>query len=162
MALKETLGETFLYLGLSFQIGLALVVDLVKANTHLLISLVEASIDPRVHLLPQGTHLGVVLLPLDEHLMSLLDKRSLLLCFLLVHALSHELLHLLTIMLVEADIVVTDKVIALLAARLGSLTIAVFQPGKHRLTDMYTAVVHDVGLHHLIAVGLHDLSQRPA
>ena len=162
MTLKDTLGETLLYLGLSFQIGLAFIVDLVEAHAHLLVGLVEAGIDPRVHLLPQGAYLGIVLFPLHQHLVSLLDKRSLLLCFLLVHALSHELLHLLTIMLVEADIVVANEMVTLLATRLGSLTIAVFQPSQHRLTDMYTAVIHDVGLHHLIAVGLHDLSQRPA
>ena len=46
MALEESLGETFLHLGLTFQIGLALVVDLIEADAHLLVSLVEAGIYP--------------------------------------------------------------------------------------------------------------------
>ena len=65
-------------------------------------------------------------------------------------------------MLVESHVVVADEVVALLAARLGSLTITPLQPGQHRLTDMDTTVIHDIGLHHLVAIGLHDLCQRPA
>ena len=42
------------------------------------------------------------------------------------------------------------------------LAIAPLQPGEHRFTDVYTAIVHDIGLHYLVAVGLHDLCQRPA
>ena len=72
MPLEESLGEAFLYLGLALEVGLALIIYLVELYTHLLVGLVETGIDPRVHLLPQGTHLWVVLLPLHQHLVSLL------------------------------------------------------------------------------------------
>ena len=102
--------------------------------------------------------------------MCFLDKRCLLLCFLLgflsVHSLSdifrRELLHLLAIVLVESHIVVADEVVALLAAGLGGFTIAVFEPCKHRLADMYATVVDNIGLDHLVAVGLHNLGKRPS
>ena len=32
---------------------------------------------------------------------------------------------------------------------------------KFGLTDVDTTIVHNVGLHHLVAIGLHDLSQTP-
>ena len=51
--------------------------------------------------------------------------------------------------------------VALLAACLGCLAVAPFQPGQHALADMNAAVVNDIGLHHLVAVGLHHISQCP-
>ena len=66
------------------------------------------------------------------------------------------------IVLVERHVVVSDEVVALFARRFGSLAVAPLQPGQHTLTDMDAAVVHDIGLHHAIAVGSHDLCKRPA
>ena len=162
MTLEESFGKTFLNFGLTLQVGLALVVYLIEGDTEFLIGLVEAGIHPIVHLLPQGAHFRVVLLPLHEHLVGFLDERCLLFGFLLVHALGHELLHLFTIVLVEGHIVVTDEVVTFLTTRLWCLAIAVFQPCQHRFADMDTTVVHDVGLHHLVTIGFHDLCQRPS
>ena len=102
--------------------------------------------------------------------MSLLDERRLflrlLLSLLLVHALSHvfslQLSHLSAVVLVERHVVVADEVVALFARSLRSLAVAELQPSQHRLADMNTAGVHDVGLHHAVAVCLHDLRQRPS
>ena len=94
--------------------------------------------------------------------MCLLDEGSLLLGLLLVHALSHELLYLLAVVLVEGHVVVADKVVTLLAVGFGGLAVAVLLPCQHALADVYAAVVHDVGLHHTVAVGLHNLCQGPA
>ena len=102
--------------------------------------------------------------------MGLLDQGGLLLgtflCGLLVKAFSQELLlqslHLLTIMLVEGHVVVADEMIALLATRLRSFSVAPFLPSQHRLADMDATVVDDIGFHHLVAVGRHDLRQRPS
>ena len=80
---------------------------------------------------------------------------------LLVHALSHKFLDLLAVVLVEGHIIVADEMVALLTRRLWCLTVAIFQPGEHRLTDVDTTVVHDIGLYHLVTVGLHNLCQRP-
>ena len=162
MTLEESFGESFLDLGLTLQVGLALIIDLIEGDTEFLVGLIEAGIHPVVHLLPQGAHLRVVLLPLHEHLVGFLDERCLLLGFLLVHALGHEFLHLLTIVLVEGHIVVADEVVTFLTTGLWCLAIAVFQPCQHRLADMDTTVVHDVGLHHLVTIGFHDLRQRPS
>ena len=161
LAEEETLVESLLHLRLSAQVGLALIVYLVKRHSHLLVSLVEAGIHPAVHLLPQGAHLGVVLLPLHQHLVSLLDEGCLLLGLLFVHAFGHELLHLLTVVLVEQHVVVANEVVALLATRLRRLAVTPLQPCQHRLADVYATVVDDVRLHHAVAIGLHDFGQAP-
>ena len=71
-------------------------------------------------------------------------------------------LHLGTVVLVERHVVVADEGVAFLARSLRCFSVAELQPSQHRLADMNTAVVHDVGLHHAVAVSLHDLRQRPA
>ena len=65
-------------------------------------------------------------------------------------------------MLVEGHVVVADEVVALLSCSFGCLAIAPFQPGQHRFTDVDTTVVHNVGLHHTVAVGSLNLGQRPS
>ena len=52
--------------------------------------------------------------------------------------------------------------VAFLARRLRRLAIAKAQPCEHRLADMNTAVVDDIGLHHLPAVGLLNTRNRTA
>ena len=102
--------------------------------------------------------------------MSLLDERSLLLSLFLSgifrHSFSHillqELVALCFVVLVECHIVVADEVVALLSRRFWSLTVAIFEPCEHRLTDVNATVVDDIGLHHLIAVSLHNLRERPS
>ena len=109
------------------------------------------------------------MLPLHEHLVSFLDERSLclsLLCgSLFLHAfldvLLLELSDFLTIVLVEGYVVVADEVVALLARSLWSLAVAPLEPSEHGLADVDATVVDDVGLDHLVAVGFHDLGQRP-
>ena len=115
MALKESLGKSFLHLGLTLQVGLTLIVYLIEGDTHLLVGLVETGIYPVVHLLPKGTYLRIVLLPLDQHLVSLLDEGSLLLGLLLVHALGCQLLDFLAVVLVEEYVVVANEMVAFLA-----------------------------------------------
>ena len=90
--------------------------------------------------------------------MSLLDERCLLFGLLFVHALGDEFLYFLAVVLVESHIIVANQVVALLAGTLRCFAIAVFQPGQHRLANVDTTIVDDIGLHHLIAIGLHDLS----
>ena len=170
LAEEKSLFEAFLHLGLTFQISLRLVVYLVEANAERLVRLVETGVHPRVHLLPKGAHLGVALLPFHEHFVSFLDERSLflglLLGLLVGHAVGYvfglQLLNLFTVVLVKGHVVVAYQVVALLSARLGRLAVAVFQPGQHRLADVYASVVHYVGLHHAVAVGLHYLREAPA
>ena len=64
-------------------------------------------------------------------------------------------------MFIEEDIEIADKVVALLSCLLWRDAVAPLLPRKHRLTDVNTAVVHNVGLHHFVAVSLHNLRQRP-
>ena len=158
---EESFGKPLLHLGLTFQVGLALIIYLVKRHAHLLVCLVEASIHPAVHLLPKSPHFRVVLFPLHQHVVSLLDKRSLLLGLFFVHSLGHEFLYLLAVVLIEGYIVVTDEVVALLAAGFWCLTVAVFQPCKHGFADVDTTVVDNIRLHYLVSVSLHNLRQRP-
>ena len=51
--------------------------------------------------------------------------------------------------------------ITLLASLFWGDTIAPLQPSKHRLTNVDTAVIDDIRLYHLIAIGFHNLCQRP-
>ena len=62
-------------------------------------------------------------------------------------------------MLIESNIIIADEVVTFLSARFRCLSITPLQPGKHRLADVDTSVVYDVGLHNMIAVSFHDLSQ---
>ena len=62
-------------------------------------------------------------------------------------------------MAVESHIVVADEVVAFFADRFGSVAVAPFLPSEHRLTDVDAAVVDDVGLNHLVAVGFEDARQ---
>ena len=102
--------------------------------------------------------------------MCLLDERSLILGLLLSlisgqtaeHIFFLQGFHLLAVVLIKGHIIVAYEVITLLTGALGRLTIAPLLPGKHRLTDVDTTIVHDIGLHHLVAIGLHNLCQRPA
>ena len=63
-------------------------------------------------------------------------------------------------MFVECHIEIADEVVAFLAGFLGSDPFAPFLPCEHRLADMDTAVVDDVGLHHLVPVGFKDAGER--
>ena len=162
MSFEESFLQSFLHLRLTLQVSLAFVVYLVEAYAESFVCLVEAGIYPVVHLLPQSAHLGVVLFPLHQHVVSLLNQRSLLFCLFFVHALAHKFFHFLAVVLVEGYVVVADEVVALLAAALWSLSVAPFLPGEHRLTDVNTSVVNYVCLHHAVAVSLHNLCQRPS
>ena len=162
MALEESLLKSFFHFCLTLEVGLRLVVNLIEANTQCLVGLIETSIHPGVHLLPKSADLRVILFPLHQHLMGFLDERSLLLGFLLIHALCHEFLDFLTIVLVKSNIVVTDKVVALLAGSLWCLTISPFLPSQHGLADVDTTVIDDVGFHHTVTISCLNLSQRPA
>ena len=160
LAVEHALGEAFLHLFFSFEIGLALVVNLVEVHAHALVGLVETGINPAVHLLPQRAHLGVVVLPLLEHLASLMHESRLLLGLLFANALSgSNLLNLGLVVLVEEHIEVANQVVALLASALGSGAIAPLEPREHRLADVDATVVDDIGLHHLVATGFHNLCQ---
>ena len=50
--------------------------------------------------------------------------------------------------------------VTFLTAGLRRLAVSVFEPCEHGLTDMDTAVVDDIGLHHFPAVCLLDLGDR--
>ena len=79
MTLEEAFGESFLDFGLTLEVGLAFIINLIEGDTKFLVSFIEAGIHPVVHLLPQGAHLGIVLLPFYQHLVSFLNQRSFLL-----------------------------------------------------------------------------------
>ena len=170
LAEEKALFQALLNGLLAHEVSVAFVVNLVKAYTQRLVGLVKSGIHPLVHLAPQGTHLGVASLPLYEHGVRLLNERTLLfglgLGIVGSHALSLkfslQLLHLGTVVLVKGHIVVANQVVALLAAAFGCFAVAIFEPCQHRLADVYTAVVHNIGFHHAVAVGLYYAGQGPA
>ena len=170
LAEKDAFPQTFFDLFLAFQVGIALVVNLVEADTECLVGFVEAGVNPLVHLAPKGTHFGVALLPLHEHGVGFLHERTFFLGLLLgsfgLHAFGletcFELCHFGAVVLVEGYVVVAYQVVTLLARGLGRFAVAVFQPGQHRFTDVDAPVVHDVGLDHAVAVGFNHTGQCPA
>ena len=167
---EDALRQSFLHHALAHEVGVAFVIYLVEAYAECLIGFVEAGIHPFVHLAPQRAHFLVALLPFHEHLVRLLDERRVGLGLFrgsfFLHAFGHvlrfELCHFFAVVLVKRHVVVADKVVALLAARLRRFPVAVFQPGEHRFADMYAAVVHDVGLHHAVAARFQHARQGPA
>ena len=94
--------------------------------------------------------------------MGLLDERGFLLGLLLVHALCHKVLHLLAVMLVKGHVIVANQMVTLLAAALWCLAVAILEPCQHAFADVDAAVVHDIGFHHLVTVGLHHIGQCPS
>ena len=157
-AVEVAFGEAAFYFAFAYEIGVAFVVNLIEAHTHLLVGLIKACIHPFVHLLPQRTYLWVVLLPFHEHSLCLLDEWGLFLGCLLIYALCHKLFDLSLVLLVKTDIVVADEVVAFLATILRCLAIAEHLPCEHRFADMNTAIVHDIGLDYVPSVGLLNLS----
>ena len=115
LAEEESFGQSFFHLFLTNEIGLRFVVDLVERHAQRTIGLIETLVHPVVHHLPQRAYLFVALFPAHQHVVSLADERSFLFGTLLVHACGDELLHFLTIMLVEEHVVIPDEVISLLA-----------------------------------------------
>ena len=138
------------------------IVDFVEVYAQTLVGLVKSGIHPRVHRAPQRTHLLVAGFPAAEHLASLLHQWRRCLCLFLGHAFLLEFLHFGFIVLVESHIEITDKVVALLAGRFRSSAVAPLLPCEHRFADMDAAIVHDIGFHHLVAIGLHDARQAVA
>ncbi len=66
------------------------------------------------------------------------------------------------VVLVEVDIAVADKVVALDACRPGGLAVVPFLPSEHRFADVYAAVVDDVGLDDAVAAGFEYLREAVA
>ena len=159
---KDTHVETFLHQLFAQQVGVGLIVYLVKAYTHFAVGLVEAGIDPVVHLGPEVADFLVALFPTFEHLLCFEHERGLLLGLFLLHALRHELAYLLFIVFVELDVVFAHKVVAFHAAAFGCFAVAVAQPSKHGFADVDAAVVDEVHLLDIGTVGFEQAAHRPA
>ena len=160
--IEKSFFKSFFHLFPAFEIGFAFVVDFVKSNAQGLVCFIETGINPVVHALPEAAHFGVVLLPFYQHVMCFLDEGSLLLGGFFVHAFFHQFLYLLAVVLVKGHIIVSNQVVALLAAAFGCFAVAVVLPCQHALADVDSAVVNDVGLDNLVSVGLHDVGQSPS
>ena len=133
------------------------VIDLVEIDAQCLIRHVEAFIDPPVHGFPQRIYFRIFGLPAAQPLLRLSHDRSVFLGLLLALPGGDELLDLGFVVLVEFDVIFTDQVVAFHPRRGGRFAAAVEFPGQHRLADVNTAVVHEVYLDDLVAVGFQDL-----
>ena len=170
LAEEQPFGQSFFHFGLAFEVGFRLIIYLVETYTHSFVGLVEAFVHPIVHLPPQRTHLFVALFPAHEHVVCLFHQWrfffSALLCLFVGHTFGlqfgRQFCQLGTIMLVEGHVIVANEVVAFLSRAFGSGPIAPLLPCQHRLTDMYSAVVDDVCLYHTVAVGFHNLGERPS
>ena len=154
--IHNALFETFKHLLLSFQISVALVVYLIEIHTQTLVSLIKSGIYPLIHHAPHTAYALVAGFPLLEHLTSLLHKSGSLLSLLVAHTLLLQSIQLSLIVLVEEHIEIANEVVTLLPCRFRCHTIAPLLPCEHRLADVDTTVIHNVGFHHLIAISLHD------
>ena len=63
--------------------------------------------------------------------------------------------------IIETNIVVADKMVALRTCRLGSSTISELFPGNHTLTNMYSPVIHQIYHPHFMSIGFLYLGYRP-
>ena len=147
LAFLQTTQDFFL----TEEVGLRLVVDLVEANAHTLVGLVEASIDPGVHHAPEAADLFIAILPAAEHSASVSHQRRSCFSFFLGLAFVHESRKLGLVVLVKENVEVADQVVTLLPRALGRRTITPALPSEHGLTDVDPAVVDDVGLEDAVA-----------
>ena len=161
-AVHEPFLEAFEHFGLSFEICLAFVVDLVEVDAHGAVCLVETGIYPAVHLLPEGAHFGIAGLPFAQHLAGLEHQRRLVFGFLFGLSGLDEGFDFVFIVAVEGYVEVADKVVALLARRFGSHSVAPFEPGEHRLADVDSTVIDDVCLDNAVAAGLKNAAEAVA
>ena len=163
LAEEYTLAQPLLNEALAQKVGLRLVIYLVEIDAHSLVRDIEALIYPAIHALPQLIYLRILGLPPSQHLLRSEHDGCLTLGLLLAHTLfGHELLNLAFVVLVELDIVLTHQVVALHARRLGGLATAIELPCEHRLADVDAAVVHQVYLDDVVAIGLQDGGHRVA
>ena len=63
-------------------------------------------------------------------------------------------------MFVEGNIIVAHQMVSFFARRLRCLAVAVFQPRKHRFTDVNTPVVDNVRLYHAVTAGSYYIGKR--
>ena len=131
MSFENAHLQSLLHQGLAEQIGLRLVIYSVKRDSKVGISLVEAVIHPRIHLLPKSADFRVSLLPFEQHFLCLFKTRSILFGLLLRHSAGDKFFHLFLVDVVESHIAVTHEVVSLLAGDLWSLTVCGLQPCKH-------------------------------
>ena len=162
LGLEDACFKSLLHESLSEEIGLGFIVCPVEADSEVSVSLVEAFVNPAVHGLPEFHNLSIAVLPLEKHLLGCLEGRSVLLSLLLGHAGSDKLIDFLLVEVVEGYVVVTHKVVTLLAARCRSLAVTEDLPCIHGLADMDTTVVHEVDLHYIMAAYLKELCNRPS
>ena len=159
LAIHDAFFESFEHFFLPFEIGVALVVDFVEIDTEAAVGFVKAGIHPVVHHLPHAAHLLVAVFPLLEHSASLVHERRSLFGILFAHALRHKVGNFGFEVLVKFHIEIADEVVALLARFLGGDSVAPLLPSEHRLADVDTTVVYDVGFHHLVAVCLENFGE---
>ena len=177
-AIHNAFFESFEHFFLAFEISVAFVVNLIEIHAHALVGGIKSGIHPFVHHSPHAAHFFVAGFPLLEHLAGFLHQRRFGFggCLAGFHSLVevferycenlgvifHYRFHFGLIVLVEEHIEVAYQVVALLTCLLGCDAVAPLLPCEHRLADVYTAVVHYIGLHHLIAVGFHYLREAVA
>ena len=108
--------------------------------------------------------------PLDKHVVSLLNKGRFFLSqglsLVFIHTTGYvlclELCTFVLVMLIKKHVEIAYEVVAFLSSRLGRTTVTPLYPRQHRLHNMDTTVVDNVGFDNPVAVGLHNFSQRPA
>ena len=156
---KQSFVKPFQNFLFTFEISLRFIIYLVETYAKGFIGDIEAGIDPFVHFTPKGADFRIIVFPFYQHFAGFLDERGFIFGFLLAHTFFHKLLDLFFIVFVKSHIVVSDEVVAFNAGTFRSGTVPVFQPRQHAFADMYAAVVHDIGFHHAIAIGCHDVGQ---
>ena len=169
-AIEKSFLQSLNHFLLSFEIGVAFVINFVEAHAQRLVCGIKAFVHPFVHLAPEISHFGVVVFPLHEHFASLAHQGSLtlgtLFGFLCRHSFLHELccqvLYLRTVMLVEFHVIVSHKMVSLFAGTGRRLSVSVLEPSEHGLADVNSAVVHNVCLNDFSAIGLGYLRNSPA
>ena len=79
LSLEDTIFKSLLHECLTEKISLRFIIRSVEANSEVIVCLVEALIYPAVHGLPKFHHLCITVLPFEEHFLSSLERRSVLL-----------------------------------------------------------------------------------
>ena len=145
-AVKYAQLQAAFHVFLAQDVGVALVVVLVKRHAQAAVRFFKPFVHPAVHGSPQVQGSGVAFFPFPQQGLGLLQNGRLGLGFFLGMSCGFQGFHFLAVGLVKGHVVLAHQVIALHSGRGRGFSVAHFLPGHHALANVDAAVVDDLHL----------------
>ena len=144
------------------KVCIGFIIDLIKGDAHPVVGLFKSLINPSVHFFPQVNNFFVTLLPFYEHRLCLTYERGFFQGLLLIHSMADQFPDLFFVLFLKEDIKISYQVVSFFPSRFRGGIESRFLPGQHGFANMYSPVIDQVYLNHLVAVGLQYPGHRPA